>query len=115
MALVNRYSGPPEASDDPTPPEDQASTFMHELGHNLGLGHGGGDNVNCKPNYASVMNYPSSHPGSQASYRLDYSRTALATLDESALDESAPTGGDAGSARGLRAEAVRDRGAGRHP
>jgi hypothetical protein len=26
----------------------QAGTFMHELGHNLGLCHGGGDDINCK-------------------------------------------------------------------
>jgi hypothetical protein len=38
-------------------------TFMHELGHTLGLGHGGRnldgtpDYRNCKPNYVSVMNY----------------------------------------------------------
>lgn len=31
--------------------------LMHELGHNLGLQHGGGDGTNCKPNYISVMNY----------------------------------------------------------
>ena len=30
---------------------------MHELGHNLGLRHGGDDNVHRKPNYLSVMNY----------------------------------------------------------
>jgi hypothetical protein len=35
----------------------QAGTFMHELGHNLGLHHGGADDVNYKPNYISVMNY----------------------------------------------------------
>ena len=36
----------------------QASTFMHELGHNLDLWHGGfRDNTNCNPNYLSVMNY----------------------------------------------------------
>lgn len=35
----------------------QAGTVMHELGHNLNLGHGGGDNTNFKPNYLSVMNY----------------------------------------------------------
>lgn len=35
----------------------QASTIMHELGHNLGLGHGGSENLNYKPNYWSVMNY----------------------------------------------------------
>jgi hypothetical protein len=35
----------------------QAGTLMHELGHNLGLRHGGGDDINRKPNYVSVMNY----------------------------------------------------------
>ncbi|MGQ0791966.1 MAG: M12 family metallo-peptidase [Nitrosopumilaceae archaeon] len=36
----------------------QAGTFMHELGHNLGLQHGGkADDYNCKPNYLSVMNH----------------------------------------------------------
>jgi hypothetical protein len=39
-----------------------ASAVMHELGHNLGLHHGGGigifgDDTNFKPNYISVMNY----------------------------------------------------------
>ncbi|MBZ9750659.1 hypothetical protein K7W42_07265 [Deinococcus sp. HMF7604] len=36
----------------------QASTLMHELGHNLGLRHGGfEDGPNFKPNYLSIMNY----------------------------------------------------------
>jgi hypothetical protein len=41
----------------------QAASFMHELGHNLGLGHGGIDDAghaipdNWKPNHLSVMNY----------------------------------------------------------
>ena len=35
----------------------QASTLMHELGHNLGLKHGGDDDTNDKPNYFSIMNY----------------------------------------------------------
>ena len=35
----------------------QAGTFMHELGHNLNLDHGGNEGVNTKPNYFSVMNY----------------------------------------------------------
>lgn len=37
----------------------QASTLMHELGHNLGLNHGGSpsDGNNFKPNYLSTMNY----------------------------------------------------------
>ena len=35
----------------------QASTLMHELGHNLGLRHGGNEDSNHKPNYFSIMNY----------------------------------------------------------
>lgn len=35
----------------------QASTMMHELGHNFGLNHGGADYSNNKPNHLSVMNY----------------------------------------------------------
>lgn len=35
----------------------QASTLMHELGHNLGLLHGGNEDLNYKPNHYSVMNY----------------------------------------------------------
>jgi len=35
----------------------QASTIMHEFGHNLGLGHGGFEATNYKPNYVSIMNY----------------------------------------------------------
>lgn len=35
----------------------QAVTLMHELGHNLGLQHGGSDEKNYKANYVSVMNY----------------------------------------------------------
>jgi hypothetical protein len=38
-------------------PLEQAGTFMHELGHTLGLKHGGGDDVIGKPNYLSIMNY----------------------------------------------------------
>jgi hypothetical protein len=38
---------------------EMAGTFMHEFGHTLGLGHGGGDGDNRKPNYLSVMNYRS--------------------------------------------------------
>ncbi len=35
----------------------QASTIMHELGHNLNLRHGGDVDTNYKPNYWSIMNY----------------------------------------------------------
>ncbi len=34
-----------------------ASTLFHELGHNLGLRHGGFEDFNYKPNYFSSMNY----------------------------------------------------------
>ena len=39
-----------------TKPQERG-TFLHELGHSLGLRHGGGDDGNFKPNYQSVMNY----------------------------------------------------------
>jgi len=35
----------------------QAGTIMHELGHTLGLRHGGFEDGNYKPNYFSIMNY----------------------------------------------------------
>jgi hypothetical protein len=43
----------------------EAATFMHELGHNLNLWHGGaeGDLYNWKPNYMSVMNYAYQYNG----------------------------------------------------
>lgn len=41
----------------------QAATMMHELGHNLGLQHGGGEDANHKANYLSVMNYMYSFAG----------------------------------------------------
>ncbi len=41
----------------------QASTIMHELGHNLGLYHGGDKEENYKPNYLSIMNYMYSNYG----------------------------------------------------
>jgi hypothetical protein len=74
----------------------QATTLMHELGHNLGLGHGGGDATNNKPNYLSIMNYdffwgipPVDPDGSgPLRFRLDYSRSALQTIDENALLEA---------------------------
>jgi hypothetical protein len=37
--------------------EQHIGTFIHELGHNLALRHGGGDDDNFKPHHFSVMNY----------------------------------------------------------
>src|SRR5918994_723565 len=68
----------------------QAGTIMHELGHNLGLGHGGSDGINCKPNYLSIMSYLRQMPVKlpPAFYKLDYSRIELNPLNESSLDET---------------------------
>ncbi|QAY69101.1 OmpL47-type beta-barrel domain-containing protein [Xylanimonas protaetiae] len=71
-----------------------AGTFMHELGHNLGLDHGGTDGVNNKPNYPSVMNYVWQFSGISRGgvFVLDYSRVALALLKEAALNETVGLG-----------------------
>ena len=81
-----------------------AGVLMHELGHNLGVHHGGvGDWTNFKPNYHSVLNYTWTTPRSPlfppnpnlaqqayaASWQLDYSSTLFPSLDESALSETA--------------------------
>ena len=72
---------------------EQAGTFMHELGHVIGLDHGGGDGVNNKPHYLSVMNYnwqacsvPASPSGTLPG-ACDYSRIDLPDLNELGLDE----------------------------
>ena len=87
-------------------PDQQAGTFMHELGHNLGLIHGGDQEdpdpnkdhrYNWKPNYHSIMNYTWQFPrpkwGIAASWVLDYSREAFPNLNEANLDEPAGIGG----------------------
>ena len=81
---------------------EQAGTLMHELGHTLGLRHGGNENVNNKPNYLSVMNYnfqdcdtpPNAAIGLPGG--CDYSRLVqgalVPDLDELNLDECAGIG-----------------------
>lgn len=71
----------------------QVGTFIHELGHNLGLKHGGSDHVNYKPNYLSVMNYSFQFGGvplSAGGSYFGYSDTATIALNERSLSE--PTG-----------------------
>lgn len=96
-------------------PQKKQAIFMHELGHTLGLSHYGpvsqlpaderhdfelgfGRKLNRKPNYMSVMNYVWTLPKDEdlsfewrtpGSWRLDYSRVALPTLNEADLDEQA--------------------------
>lgn len=118
-------------------PENQAAVFMHELGHTLGLWHGGplrlcnGSTtpnpqpgvcffsakdpvacsadmpcpaglgpcnqceVNCKPNYLSVMNYARNKlntPLEKKYFRIDFAEQELVHLDESHLDETVGLG-----------------------
>ena len=68
-------------------PSQQASTLMHELGHNLGLYHGGGDTINCKPNYLSIMSYTRQFNSPILGRPMDYSRSILEPLSEYNLDE----------------------------
>lgn len=81
-------------------PGDMARSIMHELGHCLGLRHGGCDNVNFKPNYFSVMNYmhalemPNWGQRWNDGLRLDYSRADLPDVDESSLSEPIGIGSD---------------------
>ena len=70
-----------------------ANTIMHELGHNLGLRHGGFEDVNYKPNYNSVMNYLYQFPGIDTDCTppgnglLSYSVGARPALNENHVDE----------------------------
>jgi hypothetical protein len=87
---------------------DQAGTFMHELGHNLNLGHGGPlvntpsfpssqANTNCKPNELSVMSWTRQVPSTvtaanwETYHFLDYSRAAITTTTGADLKEGTPS------------------------
>jgi hypothetical protein len=75
------------------------NAIAHELGHNLGLDHGGDEACNYKPNYSSVMNYRYEFQGVDThctgagdptgNATLDYSHGDRLTLDENNLDETA--------------------------
>jgi len=71
-----------------------AGTIMHELGHNLGLRHGGNETLNYKPNYNSLMNYQYQFVGIDTNCTiignglLSYSNGTRPSLDENALVEA---------------------------
>jgi len=91
---------------------EQASTLMHELGHNFGLRHGptyvssGLLTVqNCQPNYESVMNYAFQVHGLTVKSTnvpvngfqpndsvIDYSREGLPGVNETTLNEATGLG-----------------------
>ncbi|WP_428562138.1 MAG: hypothetical protein ACP59X_20615 [Solidesulfovibrio sp. DCME] len=85
-------------------------TFIHELGHCLGLTHGGSDHINYKPNYLSVMNYSfqtwglyrNGHWGDDGyPLNFDYQRLNTPSLDKASLQEGLGlTGADDVSAYG---------------
>lgn len=75
-------------------PVHKARIFMHELGHNLGLQHGGHERENLKPNYGSIMNYRYLSVGADGncdarpdSGLLAYSDEVRRSIDETAIDE----------------------------
>ena len=81
--------------------EEQGGTLMHELGHGLGLRHGGPGTIkatdapvpdadeNCKPNYNSIMTYSrQTDVYTGAAWILDYSHGNMTSLIEAHLDES---------------------------
>ena len=78
-----------------------AGTLFHELGHTLGLTHGGryydtpGSYVptfeaNCKPNYQSTMNYLFQLDGVGPNGAIAYSNQTLTELTESSLSQVSP-------------------------
>jgi hypothetical protein len=73
--------------------------FIHEMGHNLGLEHGGATGINYKPNYPSIMNYkvgqafndePDTLNALVYGNRVPFSYGEMPTIDECNIDETDP-------------------------
>lgn len=70
-------------------------TFVHEMGHQLGLKHGGNEDRNCKPNYWSFMNYaPLFWNGTTGktlnTNQAQFSDGANPSINESSIKETDP-------------------------
>src|SRR5690606_21927751 len=70
---------------------EQATLMMREFGHNLHLRHGGDTELNCKPNYMSIMNY--AYPLGRGA--LEYSTGTHLSLNENSLNEAVGLGPNA--------------------
>ena len=67
----------------------EAANFMHELGHTLGLTHGGAkdDDFSYKPNHLSIMNYLYSNTGLYPNNEINFSEYELPEIDINHVDE----------------------------
>ena len=69
----------------------ESAVFMHELGHTLGLVHGGDKTgENNEPNYLSIMNYWYLTRVPLNSRPLDFARKTPIARDEAKFDEALP-------------------------
>ena len=67
----------------------EAATFTHELGHTLGLCHGGDEHIIYKPNHVSIMNYAyTNHYGLEAENEINYSEYEFPEMDFNHIDET---------------------------
>jgi len=110
VTLGEGWTGPGGTS------EEKAGSFMHELGHNLGLEHGGRstlggrDETPYKPNYYSIMNYtwqmpyPWMTPGSWplSPGKSGFSNFPLLDLNEANLIECQGVGAPGNTFNGFR-------------
>ncbi len=64
-----------------------AGTLMHELGHTLGLCHGGSDHTSYKPNNLSIMNYLYQFSGLYGTQEINYSEYELPAINEKEINE----------------------------
>jgi len=91
IVTLGRWNGGNGGTDD-----QKVGTFIHELGHNLGLLHGGNEDLNYKPNHLSVMNYFFQVEGVQHSngHLYTYQPFSLRVLNEGRLAEERGIGKD---------------------